>query len=83
MNEESLESEDLGRPVEELRVLDVSPPDGFVQRIRGSIQRRLFAGQVIDFGMRPFGGLFLEYVVLLLSLFNRSGGTNSGSDDER
>lgn len=85
MNDD-VRDDDLGDPIAELRALDLRPPDGFVPRVRNAIQRRLFTGQVIDFGLRPLGEFLMEYVVMFTELF--AGGsrpaprTKQGSDDE-
>jgi hypothetical protein len=40
--------EDLGPPVEQLRDLEVPLGTGFTTRVRGRIERRLFASHLID-----------------------------------
>ena len=77
------EPEDLGDPIAELRLLDEAPPEGFLPRVRNSIQRRVFAGQVVDFGLRPLGEFFMEYVVMLVSAFAPASSASRRSDDER
>ncbi|MDD5718484.1 MAG: hypothetical protein RBT60_10460 [Candidatus Krumholzibacteria bacterium] len=57
---------DLGQPVAELREL-LSPPDAsFLARIRGSIHRRLFVSDAVDFSCRVFFAACLDYLDLLL-----------------
>ena len=83
MNDETREPEDLGEPIDELRLLDEDPPEGFLGRVRGNIQRRLFAGHVIDFGLRPLGEILLQYLVMIVSVFSTEKPTDERSDDER
>lgn len=83
MNEDPRDPEDLGEPIEELRLLDEDPPEGFLGRVRGNIQRRLFAGHVVDFGLRPLGEMLLEYVVMIVSVISPEKPTDERRDDER
>jgi hypothetical protein len=63
---------DLGDPVRELRELREEPAIGFVQRLRGRIQRRLFAADSVDFGLRVMFQTLMDYVDLFLAVV--SGG---------
>lgn len=40
--------EDLGEPIQELRDLTVSVGDQFDRRVRGAIERRLLAGELLS-----------------------------------
>lgn len=60
--------EDLGPPAVELRELREEPDQGFMNRIRGSIHRRLFVADAADFTFFVFFETLFDY----LDLFMRS-----------
>lgn len=56
------DDQEIGPPVAELRELLAAPPSGFMARVRGSIHRRLFAGDTADFIFQAFFATILEYI---------------------
>ena len=65
--------DDLGAPVRELQELREEPRAEFLARIRGSIHRRLFAGDTADFVFQAFFATLLDYIDLIMtSMFGTS-----------
>ncbi len=56
---------DVGTPVVELRELLVMPPTALLTKVRGSIHRRLFTADSVDFGLRGFFEVFMAYLDVL------------------
>jgi len=67
-----------GQPVEELRLLEQRPRRGFLGRIHRSIQRREFAGALIDASWSAWSTALLEYLRFLLELVFGSEDTKRG-----
>ena len=60
------DDDDLGSPVAELRELREEPDAGFLAQIRGSIHRRLFASDSVDFAVGVFFATLLDYLDLIV-----------------
>ena len=60
------DDQDLGQPVSELRELLDAPGSGFLARVRGSIHRRLFAGDAVDFVFKAFFAVLFDYLDLVM-----------------
>ena len=60
---------DLGEPIAELAHLSEEPSGGFMGRIRGSIQRRIFAADTLDFSLMALFATFLDYLNLGIQSF--------------
>jgi small-conductance mechanosensitive channel len=69
MSEASENDIDPGLPLTELAGLRETPAEGFVERIRGSIQRRMVVAHSSDLAMPIFLRTLLEYVTMVFSLF--------------
>ncbi len=57
---------DPGEPLPELVGLRETPSEGFIQRIRNSINRRVFASQTVDFSLMVFFRTFIEYLTMAI-----------------
>jgi hypothetical protein len=65
------EDPDLGEPVRALALLRHEPTPGLVGRIRRSIQRRMFASQVVDLSWSGPRHVFAEFLGLIFALFGK------------
>jgi hypothetical protein len=63
----------LGEPVAELRALRVEPEVGFVDRIRGSINRRVLTADTLDLSLRSLFQTFFEYLTSMIQAFSEAG----------
>ncbi len=64
--------EDLGDPVAELAELREVPREGFLQRIRGSIHRRLLVADTLDFSLMALFRTLFEYLEVLVQSLSGS-----------
>ncbi len=71
---------DTGEAIAELAALRETPTVGFGDRIRNSIQRRMFAAEATDFSMRMFLRTLLDYLSAALDAFHPSEPPKDGSD---
>jgi hypothetical protein len=55
---------DPGEPIAELTWLRATAPEGFLQRIRGSILRRVSGSEAVDFCVMGLFHTFWEYLAL-------------------
>lgn len=63
----------LGEPLAELRALREPPAGGFLDRIRGSINRRVLTADAIDFSLRSLFQTFFEYLTSMIQAFSEAG----------
>ena len=70
--------ESTGEPIHELADLREPTSDRFQERIRGSILRRMFAVDAVDFSLSAVFATFMSYVGMLLQLM--PGGTEKRRD---
>ena len=70
---------DTGEPIAELAALREDPESGFLNRIRNSIQRRMFASDAMEFSFQALFGTFFEYLGMM---FSTLGGGNQAKGDE-
>ena len=68
--EEDLAEEDMGEPVEELRMLAEDPTGGFLARLRGAIRRRDLSAQIAGLGWGGLGTVFMEFLEIVFSVFD-------------
>jgi len=70
---------DPGEPIEALSYLDEPVSSSLLQRVRGSIQRRMLAAQLVE--LSSVGALVAlrEYMRLMLETINRDDGGTGGS----
>ncbi len=74
---------ETGEPIAELAALREDPSEGFAQRIRNSIQRRLLASQAADFSLRVFLTTLFDYLTAALdALHGQRPHNDTGDDDE-
>jgi hypothetical protein len=71
---------DPGEPISELAHLLETPRPEFLSRIRGSILRRIFTAQTVDFSVMAVFQTFWEYLALALSAL---GATGKGKGETR
>lgn len=74
------EDGDAGEPIPQLAALRESPDDRFLDRVRGSIHRRLFASHTVDFSLMAFFQAMLDYLELILTGFTAPGGNKRKPD---
>ncbi len=74
MTDDPTRDEDLGAPIAELAAPTETPEAGFMHRIRGSIERRVLASQIVDFSIWGFFKTFMEYLTLGVSAVSRDDG---------
>jgi hypothetical protein len=67
------ESIDMGEPIHELSSLRETPPKGFKRRIQNSIQRRMFASQVVDLSLVGFFETFFGYFEMIVETVGGRG----------
>lgn len=78
MNGDS-EEPDLGQPIAQLAQVAEEPRQGFVGRIRGSIERRRLGSHMTGLAWHGVALIFIELVVMLATLL---GGDAKSSDDQ-
>jgi len=71
---------DTGEAIAELASLREMPASGFGDRIRHSIQRRLFVAETADFSLRMFLQTMFEYVSAAFDAFRPPEPPKDGSD---
>ena len=67
---ESLDDAALGRPIAELQDLSLEVDDRLRRRVRGSINRRLLAGELIGLAWTAPLTVLLEFLQAAIDLFN-------------
>ena len=72
--------EDLGAPIEELRLLDEAPSSGFLGRLLGSLRRRDLSSQLVTLSWDGLTAVLLEYLNVIFSAFDPSARKKGGSD---
>ena len=60
---------ETGEAIAELASLRVTPTTGFLDRVRNSIQRRVFVAQTADFSLRVFAQTMFDYLSAVLDAF--------------
>ena len=73
---------DPGPPVPEIAALAESPLDGFLARIRRSIDRRIGAAHVLEFSVTTVLDFLREIGWVLFGAFERPRPAPGASDDE-
>ena len=63
------DEEGAGEPIPELAALREQPSRRFMDRVRSSIQRRVFASDTVDFSIMVFFRTMFEYLTLALTGF--------------
>lgn len=58
--------DDTGEPIAELAMLAETPSQGFLGRIRNSIERRMFASDAIDFSLMAMFRTFMDYLTAMI-----------------
>ncbi len=74
------EEVDTGEPIPELALLREEPGGSFLHLIRNSINRRVFAGEVLSFSFLAFFELIFDYFKMIMQLFGvtvEKGGESS------
>jgi len=71
---------DTGQAIAELATLRETPVEGFVDRIRRSVQRRLLVAQTADFSLGVFMRTMFDYLAAILDAFRGSQPPREGSD---
>ena len=71
---------DTGEPIAELSMLRERPAAGFGDRIRRSVQRRLFAAETADFSLNVFFQTMFEYLIAAFDAFRGPQPPRRGSD---
>ena len=70
---------DTGEAIAELASLRESPAQGFGDRIRNSIQRRMFAADTADFSLRVFLQTMFDYMTAAFDAFRGPEPPKNGS----
>jgi hypothetical protein len=65
LHDDDTDAEQLGPPVRELLELDEPAPPGLLGRIHRAVQRRLFAGEVIDLALVAPFKVLLEFITAI------------------
>jgi hypothetical protein len=73
---------DPGPPVAEIAALAESPEEGFLERIRGSILRRIGAGHLLDFVVPALLDFLKEIGEMLFNAFERPDAAPGAPRDE-
>jgi len=60
---------DTGEPIAELNELHAEPSAGFLDRIRNSIQRRVFAADTVDFCLMGLFQILFDYLTMAVQAF--------------
>ncbi|MBC8425806.1 hypothetical protein H8E07_16955 [bacterium] len=71
---------DPGEPIAELAALRETPADGFLDRVRHSVQRRLLVAQAADFSLGIFMRTMFDYLAAVLDAFRGPQPPRNGSD---
>ena len=79
MNGDS-EDPDLGEPIAQLAELSDEPRPGFLDRVRGSIDRRRLGSQVSGLAWHGLALVLLEFLAMMMTLLV---GARAGSDEKR
>lgn len=69
-----------GEAIAELAALREPAPAGFLDRVRGSIQRRLLVAQTADFSLRVLAQTMFEYLTAVVDAFRGPQPPKQGSD---
>lgn len=69
--DETADDIETGEPIEMLRELGEEPAPGFIARIRGALQRRLLASQLMDLSWFTPVLVVLEYLKVIFGFFER------------
>lgn len=77
MNGDS-EDPDLGQPIAQLAQLAEEPAQGFLDRIRGSIERRRLGSHMTGLAWHGVALVLIELLAMLVTLI---GGAPESSDD--
>lgn len=70
--------DEMGDPVEELRMLEEDPAGGFLTRLRSAIQRRDLGAQLAGFGWGGLGAVFMEFLEIVFSVFDTTNRDEGG-----
>jgi hypothetical protein len=74
---------ETGEPLAELASLREEPDDGFLPRIRRSIDRRLLVSDTADFSFRMLLKTMFDYLTAALDALQSGRDDERSDDDER
>jgi len=74
------EPEDLGEPIEELRLLDEVPSTGFATRLRNALRRRNLSSQMVTLSWTGLGTVILEFFQVMFSIFETNERDEGGEE---
>lgn len=60
---------DPGEPITELANVELTTSDGFFDRLRGRLQRRLLSAEFVDASCQGLTDMFREFWAMIMSLF--------------
>lgn len=84
MNDERRDDDiETGEPLAELASLREEPDEGFLPRVRRSIDRRLLVADTTDFSFRVLLKTMFDYLTAALDALQSSRDDEWSDDDER
>ena len=73
-----LSEEEMGDPVEELRLLAETPSSGFLTRFRNTLWRRDLGSKIVGFGWGGLSAVFMEFLEIVFSVFDTTNRDEGG-----